>query len=81
MITQEIKPLQPAFVAVMSKSNPGRYEIGLAHAGVKGYTPGFGELPYGTSYEDACIHVDELNEFKYGLTAKEAMLIQASTMF
>jgi len=70
-----------AFTVVMSKDGSGKWMIGLAHQGIKGYSPGYGEFKYGTTYDEACDFVDELNTSHFRLTIQESAKIVCSTMF
>ncbi len=76
MENQEYTPA--AFVVITTKEG---YTIGLAHKGVKGYTPGYGSFDNNKTYDQAARHVDELNENHYGHTKLEAARIVNSSMF
>ncbi len=76
-----IENIQAAYVVVLPKDGSDKYKIGLAHRGIKGYSPNYGEFDYGTTYDEACKFVDELNKDHYGHTKREATKIVMSTMF
>lgn len=77
--------VKAAFVVVFAK-NPKHgesgYEIGLAHQGVPGYTPGYGTFDDpNITYEEACKFVDDLNMEHYGHSKLDAAKIVLSSMF
>lgn len=76
--------IQAAFVVVLKGDG---YEIGLAHKGVKGYSPNYGKcynLQYpkieADTYDEASDWVDHMNQKHYNHTRREASVIVASTM-
>lgn len=78
--------IKAAFVVVFSKKQKcdhiAAYEIGLAHEGVKGYSPGYGNFDDpNITYNEACEEVRLLNSIHYGHTPLEAAKIVMSTMF
>jgi len=87
-MTKQTENIQAAFVVVIRDNQDSRFEIGLAHRGIKGYSPGYGKcfsLKYpgieAETYDEASEWVEHLNKEHYGHTFKEAAKIVASSMF
>lgn len=81
----ETRNIQAAFVVVLIA---GSYQLGLAHRGVKGYSPEYGKCysmanpsMEAETYDEASEWAEYLNEVHYGHTFKEAASIIGSTMF
>lgn len=89
MISTE-QNIQAAFVVIlpMGDDRERQYLIGLAHAGISGYSKGYGEcynINYpgvkAETYDEASEWVESLNKSHYGHTPKEAGKIVMSSMF
>ena len=66
-------------IAYVSVTTDSGFAIGLAHRGVRGYTP-LPALPTFASLEEAEAYVKSLNHTAFGLTSLDAWKIVASTM-